>query len=171
MSPAVPHQGGARSSTIASAAPGDGHGDGQPAQPDDAQRMDGDDGREHQRRGGDENRCAHHPRRAQDKEIEHQNVPGRREAAEPQVVGLHPRVGEIERRGDRHHEADPERRRGRHEVRAPQRHDGHQHVGQKVDHQVEHDAVDGGGGLIHLGGARQRPVDPVDEQREPQPRK
>ena len=61
---------------------------------------------------------AGHPGRANDKQIQDNDIPGGRKAAKPQIVGLHPGVGEIERRRDGDDKADPERGLGRHQVRA-----------------------------------------------------
>src|SRR5271165_3949082 len=125
------------------AEPGHGHGDRRRAEPHHPKRVDEGDRREHEPRRAKQNRGADDPGRTQDEEVKRQNIPRGRKAAKPEVVGLHPRVGEIERRRSEEHEADPERGLGRHQVRAPERHDRHEHIGEKVDHQIEDDAVDG----------------------------
>ena len=83
--------------------------------------------------------------------------------------GLHAYVGEIERRGDRDHEADPEGDPGRHEFGAPKRHHGNKHIGIKIDHQIEDGAVDRGGSDMNARCARQGAVDPIDQERRSEP--
>ena len=108
-------------------------------------------------------------RQMQQEQIERRDVPQRRKAAEMIVGGLHAPIGEIERA--RHHDADAEQRR-RQRQQQPARGDRigrHEHIGDEIDHEIEHLARPVRLQPHDIELPRDRAVDRIDDQRHPEP--
>lgn len=106
---------------------------------------------------------------AGNEEIEHHQVPDRREAREIIVLGLHLAIAEAIERG-RHDEGggrDFPARRHHAETEDQQCRD--HRIGQIVDHEIEHGAVEARRIFADPDLARHRPVETVDDQGRAQP--
>jgi hypothetical protein len=149
--------------------PQDGHAEVQRPQPRGAHRVDELQRRElgdHQRQDDRERRP---DRRREHEEHQERHLPDGGKADEAVVGRLHPHVGEVDHAGQRDQERRQEPPGRGQEVGVDQRVGGDEHVGQVVDHEVEDRAVPVGGVALGVDPARQRAVDAVDDQREPEP--
>ena len=141
----------------------------EPAQPRHPNGMDGMKRHEGQHDQRGDQQAAQHRLRLQQEQVERRGVPQRRKAAEMIVVALHALVGEIHRAGD--HDADAEQRPDQRQQQ-PAGGDGigrHEHIGDEVDHQVEHLAGPVRLQPLDVELARDRPVDAVDQQGDAEP--
>ena len=108
--------------------------------------------------------------RLEQEQIERRDIPQRRKAAEIAVRRLHPPVGEIERAGHRDDEAERQRRGWRQQPAGGDGIGRHEHVGRKIDDEIEQFARPARQQLRHPQPPRQGAVDAVDDERQPKPK-
>jgi hypothetical protein len=127
------------------------------------------DRQEHQSRGNQDHRQRQPGRRREGDDVEYDDVPDRREAAEPPVVGLHAGVGEIERARQRHRKARDHPIGCRHHLRPQQHRRRHEDVGDEIDDEVEQRPVITLRPFLDREASRQRPVNRIHHQRHAEP--
>ena len=131
--------------------------------------MNKGDRNEHEGRRHENQRETRGGRRPQHEKIEDHDVPQRRKSAKPVVRRFHSPIREIERRTGADRGANGRGDRRIQEAGAPQRHKRRDHIVEKVDDEVERDAVDEGRRFSHSEMPRQRSVDGVDDERRAKP--